>query len=35
MSELEFRYAVGWSLWMDAKILLNTIPAVVRGHGAY
>jgi exopolysaccharide production protein ExoY len=33
--ELEFRYAVGWSLWMDAKILLSTIPAVVRGHGAY
>jgi exopolysaccharide production protein ExoY len=33
--ELEFRYAVGWSLWMDAGILLRTIPAVVRGHGAY
>jgi exopolysaccharide production protein ExoY len=33
--ELELRYAVGWSLWMDAKILLRTIPAVLRGHGAY
>ena len=34
-AELEYRYAAGWSLWMDAGILLRTIPAVVRGHGAY
>lgn len=33
--ELEFRYASSWNLWMDAKILLRTIPAVFRGHGAY
>jgi exopolysaccharide production protein ExoY len=34
-AELEYRYAAGWSLGMDAGILLRTIPAVVRGHGAY
>ncbi len=33
--QLEFRYASGWNLWMDAKILFRTIPAVLRGHGAY
>ena len=33
--ELEYRYVVEWSLRMDASILLRTIPAVVRGHGAY
>jgi len=33
--ELEHRYVVEWSLRMDALILLKTIPAVVRGHGAY
>jgi exopolysaccharide production protein ExoY len=32
---LEYRYAVGWSLWMDLKILLRTIPVVLRGRGAY
>jgi exopolysaccharide production protein ExoY len=34
-AELEHRYASGWSLRMDAWILLRTLPAVVRGHGAY
>lgn len=33
--ELEYRYVVDWSLWMDARILVRTIPAVFRGHGAY
>jgi exopolysaccharide production protein ExoY len=33
--ELEHRYVVDWNLRMDAAILLRTIPAVVRGHGAY
>jgi exopolysaccharide production protein ExoY len=32
---LEYRYVVEWSVGMDASILLRTIPAVLRGHGAY
>jgi lipopolysaccharide/colanic/teichoic acid biosynthesis glycosyltransferase len=34
-SRLEFRYVTQWSLWLDLQILLRTIPAVVRGRGAY
>jgi lipopolysaccharide/colanic/teichoic acid biosynthesis glycosyltransferase len=34
-SRLEFRYVTQWSLLLDAQILLRTIPAVVRGRGAY
>jgi lipopolysaccharide/colanic/teichoic acid biosynthesis glycosyltransferase len=32
---LEFRYVVEWNLRLDLRIMLLTIPAVVRGHGAY
>jgi lipopolysaccharide/colanic/teichoic acid biosynthesis glycosyltransferase len=34
-SRLEFRYVTQWSLLLDLWILLRTIPAVARGHGAY
>lgn len=34
-AELESRYAIGWTPLLDIKILLKTLPAVVRGHGAY
>jgi lipopolysaccharide/colanic/teichoic acid biosynthesis glycosyltransferase len=34
-SRLEFRYVTQWSLALDLRILLRTIPAVVRGRGAY
>jgi undecaprenyl-phosphate galactose phosphotransferase len=34
-SRLEFRYVTQWSLLLDVLILLRTIPAVVRGRGAY
>jgi exopolysaccharide production protein ExoY len=34
-AEFEFQYAVGWSLWMDIKILAQTLPVVLHGHGAY
>lgn len=32
---LEHRYVTGWSLPLDLGILVRTIPAVLRGHGAY
>lgn len=32
--ELDMQYIDGWSLWLDLKILAETIPAVVKGAGA-
>ena len=32
--ELDLRYINDWSLWLDIKLLLKTIPVVIRGHGA-
>ncbi len=32
---LDLEYIREWSLWLDLKLLLKTIPVVVRGHGAY
>ena len=32
--ELDLEYIKRWSLWLDFKILLRTIPAVLRGEGA-
>jgi lipopolysaccharide/colanic/teichoic acid biosynthesis glycosyltransferase len=32
---LDMRYIRDWNLSLDAKILLQTIPAVLRGKGAY
>jgi len=32
---LDLYYAANWSLWMDFKILLRTIPAVFNGEGAH
>jgi exopolysaccharide biosynthesis polyprenyl glycosylphosphotransferase len=31
---LDLEYIDSWSLWLDLKILLRTIPAVLRGTGA-
>jgi exopolysaccharide biosynthesis polyprenyl glycosylphosphotransferase len=31
---LDLEYIDNWSLWLDLKILLRTIPAVFRGTGA-
>jgi len=32
--ELDMEYIDQWSLWLDMKILVKTIPAVVKGSGA-
>ena len=32
---LEKSYIHNWSLWLDLRILLRTVPAVVRGTGAH
>jgi exopolysaccharide biosynthesis polyprenyl glycosylphosphotransferase len=35
MVRLDIYYAENWSLGMDLRILLRTIPAVISGRGAY
>jgi lipopolysaccharide/colanic/teichoic acid biosynthesis glycosyltransferase len=35
MVMMDVYYASNWSLALDAKILLKTVVAVLRGHGAY
>lgn len=32
--ELDLQYIDKWSLWLDLQILMQTIPAVLRGSGA-
>ncbi|HUP04407.1 MAG TPA: sugar transferase [Bryobacteraceae bacterium] len=32
--ELDLQYIDKWSLWLDFKILLGTLPAIIRGDGA-
>ncbi len=34
MVRLDLRYAQSWSLWLDIKILLKTVRAVLRAKGA-
>jgi exopolysaccharide biosynthesis polyprenyl glycosylphosphotransferase len=33
--KLDYIYVTNWSLWWDARILLRTVPAVLRRRGAY
>ncbi len=35
MVKLDIYYAEHWSLWLDLKIIVRTLPAVIRGDGAY
>jgi lipopolysaccharide/colanic/teichoic acid biosynthesis glycosyltransferase len=32
---LDMEYIHNWSVWLDIKILFMTIPAVLKGDGAY
>jgi lipopolysaccharide/colanic/teichoic acid biosynthesis glycosyltransferase len=32
--ELDLQYIDKWSLWLDLRILIQTIPAVLKGEGA-
>ena len=32
--EMDLEYIDNWSLWLDVKLLLKTIPAVFFGKGA-
>jgi exopolysaccharide biosynthesis polyprenyl glycosylphosphotransferase len=34
MVELDIQYIQNWSFWLDIKILLITLPAVLKGRGA-
>jgi exopolysaccharide biosynthesis polyprenyl glycosylphosphotransferase len=33
--EYDLYYIKNWSLWMDVKIIFLTIPAIIKGGGAY
>jgi exopolysaccharide biosynthesis polyprenyl glycosylphosphotransferase len=35
MCLLDIYYIENWSLWLDVRIVLQTIPYVLLGHGAY
>lgn len=35
MIRLDLYYAENWSPWLDIKVLLRTVPAVLFGRGAY
>ncbi|MBU0671469.1 MAG: sugar transferase, partial [Candidatus Margulisbacteria bacterium] len=35
MVRLDIYYIENWSLWLDLKILLRTIPVVLTGSGAF
>ena len=34
MVKMDYLYRANWSLWLDVKILLKTIPVVLLGKGA-
>jgi lipopolysaccharide/colanic/teichoic acid biosynthesis glycosyltransferase len=33
--QIDMYYVRNWTIWLDIKILLQTIPAVIRSRGAY
>jgi lipopolysaccharide/colanic/teichoic acid biosynthesis glycosyltransferase len=34
MIRLDYIYVTNWSLWMDIRLMLRTLPVVLRGRGA-
>jgi lipopolysaccharide/colanic/teichoic acid biosynthesis glycosyltransferase len=34
MVKLDYLYVMNWSLWEDVRLMLKTIPALIRGRGA-
>lgn len=34
MVEIDYAYVTGWSLWLDVKILIRTVPTVLSRRGA-
>ena len=34
MVEIDYAYVTSWSLWLDAKILIRTVPVVLNRRGA-
>ncbi len=34
MVKLDYAYVTNWSLWMDLRLLLRTLPAILRRRGA-
>jgi len=35
MVTIDYIYVMNWSLWGDVKLLVRTVPVVLRGRGAY
>ena len=33
--QLDMYYIRNWTIWLDLQLLLRTIPAVIKGRGAY
>ena len=33
MVRIDYLYAVNWSLWSDVKLMLRTVPVMLRGQG--
>jgi lipopolysaccharide/colanic/teichoic acid biosynthesis glycosyltransferase len=33
--ELDMEYIDNWSLWLDLRILLKTVPAVISARGVH
>lgn len=35
MTRLDYRYVISWSLWGDLRLLVQTVPAILRARRAY